>query len=200
MQCVTGRSDTPLERYAKSLRQDKDKVREEFPMLFPMYTLPADAVLRMRTVKPHEELLAGGELSLFRDGMGKALFVSHQWVSKAHPDPDFKQFRVLQQALQNIFSGRSQISMDTITEAVFGLAKGISTSEFQKRELYLWYDYFSCPQDMHRSQDEVSENPQQRALAVFWLFVRTLIFQVSVAFLRLRLKTLLWGDVRSQLI
>ena len=32
--------------------------------------------------------------------LGKALFVSHQWVGKRHPDPEFTQFSVLQDALK----------------------------------------------------------------------------------------------------
>ena len=32
-------------------------------MLFPMYTIPADVLLQMTEIKPHEELLATGEPS-----------------------------------------------------------------------------------------------------------------------------------------
>ena len=34
--------------------------------------------------------------------LGNAAFVSHQWVGKDHPDPESKQLRVLQDALQRI--------------------------------------------------------------------------------------------------
>ena len=36
--------------------------------------------------------------------LGKALFVSHQWVGKRHPDPEFTQFSVLQGALKHMMS------------------------------------------------------------------------------------------------
>jgi hypothetical protein len=36
--------------------------------------------------------------------LGKALFVSHQWVGKRHPDPEFTQFSVLQDALKHMMS------------------------------------------------------------------------------------------------
>ena len=164
-QCV-GRPETPLQCHAESVRREKRKVAEDFSMLFPMYTVSAEAALEMSTLKPHEELLVSGKLSLFEDGMGKALFVSHQWVSRSHPDPEFKQFRVLQEALRNIAHGISQISMDTITEAVFGLARGISTSEFQVSELFLWYDFFSCPQvPLVTDESGQPQNVQQKAIS-----------------------------------
>ena len=165
MECVLSRPDTPLQQHAQSLRQEGSGFSENFPMLFPMYTVPLDAALRMTTLKPHEELLAAGELSLFDDGLGKALFVSHQWVSQSHPDPEFKQFRVLQEALRNVTAGLSQISMDTITEAVFGLAKGISASEFRVSKPFLWYDFFSVPQvPLVLGEGGQCENIQQKAI------------------------------------
>lgn len=165
MECVLSRPDTPLQQHAQSLRQEGSGFSENFPMLFPMYTVPLDAALRMTTLKPHEELLAAGELSLFDDGLGKALFVSHQWVSQSYPDPEFKQFRVLQEALRNVTAGLSQISMDTITEAVFGLAKGISASEFRVSKLFLWYDFFSVPQvPLVLGEGGQCENIQQKAI------------------------------------
>jgi len=36
--------------------------------------------------------------------LGKALFVSHQWLGKRHPDPEFTQFSVLQDALKHMMS------------------------------------------------------------------------------------------------
>ena len=38
-------------------------------------------------------------------GVGKAIFVSHQWVTEDHPDPKGEQLKVLQAALLNLRSG-----------------------------------------------------------------------------------------------
>ena len=65
---------------------------EASPMHFPMYTVSMAAVLQMQAVKPHEELQENGTLTVFHEGMGRAAFVSHQWVGKKHPDPEHKQF------------------------------------------------------------------------------------------------------------
>ena len=69
-----------------------------------MYTVPAKAILSMTTLEPHEALKLQGLLVEFDKTMGKALFVSHQWVGRRHPDPDFIQFSVLQEALRHLMS------------------------------------------------------------------------------------------------
>ena len=51
-----------------------------------MYTIDLVVVLQMVKIKPHEELLADGALTLFDENTGRAAFVSHQWVGKHHPD------------------------------------------------------------------------------------------------------------------
>eukprot|EP00913_Durusdinium_trenchii_P012838 g12054.t1 len=114
----------------------------------------------MDKIIPHEELLAGGELTIFQKSLGKAAFVSHQWVGKGHPDPEFKQMQVLQDALQNLISGTSEVNVDMVTESVYFRSKGIPASEWQEQNLYLWYDYFSCPQAAH-----VSEQGLQKAIS-----------------------------------
>ncbi|CAK9088018.1 unnamed protein product [Durusdinium trenchii] len=139
-----------------------------FLATMPAYTLPAPrmfnycvaTLMKMDKIIPHEELLAGGELTIFQKSLGKAAFVSHQWVGKGHPDPEFKQMQVLQDALQNLISGTSEVNVDMVTESVYFRSKGIPASEWQEQNLYLWYDYFSCPQAAH-----VSEQGLQKAIS-----------------------------------
>ena len=120
-----------------------------------MYTIDLEAVLQMVEIKPHEELLADGALTLFDEHTGRAAFVSHQWVAKHHPDPDHKQFRTLQDALQSISSGVTQISVDVVTEIIFGKSPRI-TQSFDVADLHIWYDYFCCPQ--HELQGDPSQS------------------------------------------
>ncbi len=70
-------------------------------------------------------------------------------VSKKHPDPDCRQFRFLQDALRNIMSTLDYIPTDLVTNAFVPSVKGMSTRELRKTPLFLWYDYFSCPQLEH---------------------------------------------------
>lgn len=115
-----------------------------------MYTIQADLLLEMTAIQPHEELLADGKLTIFDKELGRAAFVSHQWIGQGHPDPEFKQMKVLQDTLRNLFSGASEVSVDLITEAVYFRSKGIPSKEWRGKRLFLWYDYFSCPQQDKR--------------------------------------------------
>ena len=40
----------------------------------------------------------------------------------------------------------STIPKDLVTEAFVPTATGISAKDFRNGEVFLWYDYFSCPQ------------------------------------------------------
>eukprot|EP00434_Breviolum_minutum_P035242 symbB.v1.2.031189.t1/scaffold3578.1/size55188/2 len=83
----------------------------------------------------------------FTDGMGNAIFVSHQWISPWHPDPELAQFQHLQGALKNIMStSKTSIDLDPVIELTFPTARSISTEEFRSKALFIWYDYFSIPQ------------------------------------------------------
>ena len=41
-------------------------------------------------------------------------------MSETHPDPEFKQFRILQNALRNVVSGLIHVDLDIATELMFG--------------------------------------------------------------------------------
>ncbi len=56
-------------------------------MLYPMYALPIADLQQLTRFPPHQELLKAGKLVEIKDGMD-VLFVSHQWLSMQHPDPD----------------------------------------------------------------------------------------------------------------
>ena len=95
-----------------------------------------------------------GRVVVFEDAMGNCGFVSHQWVSTHHPDPEFKQMQVLQDALRRLLHGKGFVSLDILTEAIVPSAKGIFLKEFQSRPLFLWYDYFSVPQVWHGGSEQ----------------------------------------------
>lgn len=54
--------------------------------------------------------------------MGKAIFVSHQWVKEQHPDPEAAQLRVLQGAMRNILGGHVTAVPDAYDEVVWATA------------------------------------------------------------------------------
>ena len=99
-----------------------------------------------------EELLEAGVLVDFDESMGKAIFVSHQWLSTHHPDPDGQQLKVLQDALKNLLADRSRISTSVVTEIFYGQSPTPSAKDLRTTPLFLWYDYFSCPQKSQADQ------------------------------------------------
>ena len=103
----------------------------------------------MHEALPHEMLKAQGRLRIFSRKLGKAVYVSHEWVSKQHPDPKFEKLRILQDAMKMIMSHLEIIPPDAIGGQLYSDHKGIQTKEFRSESLYFWYDYFSCPQLQH---------------------------------------------------
>ena len=155
MFCKAGKEATALQRYARSLEAQEAAVQADFSLLFPMYTVPLETLMQMKEVLPHEELKAKNVLVEFEQRMGKGAFVSHQWVDTAHPDPEGKQLRVLQDALKHAMSQR-EISLDAVTATVMPSAKGLAASELWSSPLFFWYDYFSCPQ-LEKTRSETND-------------------------------------------
>ena len=155
MFCKAGKEATALQRYARSLEAQEAAVQADFSLLFPMYTVPLETLMQMKEVLPHEELKAKNVLVEFEQHMGKAAFVSHQWVDTAHPDPEGKQLRVFQDALKHAMSLR-EISLDAVTATVMPSAKGLAASELWSSPLFFWYDYFSCPQ-LEKTRSETND-------------------------------------------
>eukprot|EP00438_Fugacium_kawagutii_P032385 Skav234888 [mRNA] locus=scaffold840:558679:568666:- [translate_table: standard] len=121
--CTGTPHQTSLQRFASTLQQHKLDEQVSPQETFPMFTMGVSIFLEMTKIQPHEELLAAGKLSVFDESMGRAAFVSHQWIGDGHPDPEFKQMKVLQDTLTNLISGRSEVSVDLITEAVYFRSK-----------------------------------------------------------------------------
>ena len=124
-----------------------------------MFTVFVETLLQMSLLLRHESLLQEGKLHRFESRMGKAMFVSHQWLSAGHPDPRGEQLSVLQKALRNLMQGTSIVSLPPVVELFVGRVKCPEAKDFQE-PLYLWYDYFSCP------QNEDHEAVRARKLAI----------------------------------
>ncbi|CAE7585047.1 ASB2 [Symbiodinium sp. CCMP2592] len=161
--CELGRVPTALELHAKSLSEDNGA-----EMLFPMYTVAVETLLRMTAVQPHEELKARGELVEFEDSADQtAGFVSHQWMTQHHPDPECEQLKVLQGAFVHLLGTGGYVPVDLVTEAFVPGAKRIPKSIFQTSSLVVWYDYFSVPQLEKRytcGADDKDGSQQARAI------------------------------------
>ncbi|CAE7365507.1 Kidins220 [Symbiodinium natans] len=141
--------DTPLNRFAavqKSRSVISSEDADDSELLFPMYTVSLDVLLQMKKVRRHEELLDAGVLIKYRSSLGRAMFISHQWLSDDHPDPDGEQLEVLQAAIGNILTGKSSVHVPVITEMTLGRVPTPTAADLRAQPLHIWYDYFSCPQ------------------------------------------------------
>ena len=118
-----------------------------------MHVVPVEVLLSMTELQTHEVLLAAGSLVDFDQSMGHAMFVSHQWVDSHHPDPDLAQFRIFQDALRNALSGAATISSIISIELITGTQTSISAQELSCRPVFIWYDYFSCPQSTYGAEN-----------------------------------------------
>mmetsp|Transcript_917 Transcript_917/g.2142 ORF Transcript_917/g.2142 Transcript_917/m.2142 type:complete len:626 (-) Transcript_917:189-2066(-) len=145
--CGAGKAISHLQRYAESISSQHSSLDADLPApLFPMYTVPVPALLDMTEIEPHEVLMSQGALVEFHQDLGKAAFVSHQWVGVDHPDPECRQLRVLQDAFKSLLSEVDFVPLEIFTESLVPSAKPLETAQFRDQPLFIWYDYFSCPQ------------------------------------------------------
>ena len=115
-----------------------------------MYLVPVTEVLLMAgPPRAHQLLRQDGKVAVWQRGR-ICLFISHQWLSFRHPDPEGKQLQVLRGALEKFLSGDLVVQASPMMEAVLSkrdLPKWDTRSEKAVlREAWLWYDFFSIPQ------------------------------------------------------
>lgn len=107
-----------------------------------MYVLPMHHFLALKGIVSHQELLAEGRLVEYRGQ--DVIFVSHQWCSPSHPDPNFEQLPVLQQALRNMGDGKVEACGDLHLQ--LNLQTSMKFTDVKRlMNAAVWYDYFSLP-------------------------------------------------------
>ena len=144
------------------------------PMKFPMWLIPGSVLARLEhPLLPHETLLQQGKLVRWEPGHPrKVVFISHEWLGTYHPDPDFKQFKVLQLALENLRKGLARVRKDTVSELLrIPLPMPSDAEQRNCLDWDFWYDYISCPQlsvasDMEVTMEEMSASKGELADAI----------------------------------
>lgn len=113
---------------------------------YPMYVMHVRDVLELTELSAHDKLLSAGKIVQFRAGM-IVIFVSHQWLGRTHPDPQMKQFRVLQGFLRNVLNGTCKVDLHWFSSLYFDRTDEIPVEDLAAfKDAYIWYDYFSVPQ------------------------------------------------------
>eukprot|EP00439_Symbiodinium_sp_Y106_P024466 s1336_g2.t9 len=144
MACGCTRKSSALAEFSKSLQKKVET--NPLGMQYPMYTARLEVVLSMSQVRTHQELLHDGVLQEFDSRLGKAMFVSHQWAAKCHPDPKGEKLKVLQEALSNLSAGKVRASPAVEVEMLYGRLEPYSKAKLNSVQVYVWYDYFCVPQ------------------------------------------------------
>lgn len=111
-----------------------------------MYTVGLDFFLQMTELKAHEEMMTSNLLVEFHEGLGSAMFLSHQWLADHHPDPNHEQLRVFQDAMRNLMSGVTRVTLPVAAELLFGRLPCPTADDFKAKPIFVWYDYLCCPQ------------------------------------------------------
>ena len=119
----------------------------------------------------HQDLLKQGKLTRFEDlPLGSfVIFVSHQWNSFNHPDPNGRQMQVLSKVMRDLRDGRYKTETDPFHVLMY--KDNTITSPKEWKELltnaYIWYDWFSQPQPSRgTSQEEVAKLNRDLMLAL----------------------------------
>ena len=105
---------------------------------------------KVHIMEVHQELKSRNFLTRWQDAPSDAeiVFVSHEWLSWAHPDPEGEQLRVLCHVLERLKKGILDTEMDPLHTMLYK-HKFTTTGKDWKRLLkrtYLWVDWFSMPQ------------------------------------------------------
>ncbi|CAE7567257.1 ANK2 [Symbiodinium sp. CCMP2592] len=114
--------------------------------LYTMWVLRVSDLLEILGPAPsHEELQRRNLLVEWRPSL-LTIFVSHQWLSSWHPDPDGLQLKILQKALRNTIDGTVKVESDVVSQLRQQYRRLGEKDRAQLANAYVWLDWFSIPQ------------------------------------------------------
>lgn len=111
-----------------------------------MCVVPIAKFLEMTDAFPHQTLRDENVAVKF-DSAEDAVFVSHQWCSKDHADPEFRQLSVLQGMFRHAVSGTLRVEVDLFSKVIYKKPSVLRSVDLRGlSRWFMWYDYFSVPQ------------------------------------------------------
>ncbi|OLP98573.1 hypothetical protein AK812_SmicGene18923 [Symbiodinium microadriaticum] len=134
--------------------------------LFPLHVMKATRkvsdFLEMEGVpEAHAMLKQRSLLHEWHSGMF-VLFISHQWLSSSHPDPQGRQVAVLRDALQGMINGSVDVTVDFISRTHDARSMSQRTRQ-QIAKGYLFFDWFAIPQITARTEGINEESTRSDA-------------------------------------
>ena len=143
----------------------------EFNCTFPMMVMKMSTFMSLDKMKPYEEMIQNESVFEWKQEMGKVFFLSHQWTSFSHPDPEAEQLKTAQGFLGKVAEGKIKSLFATEEEWLAFHYK--ETNRFLQfdpvteeqmagdvQDGYVWLDYASVPQ----AADPAAEEQRLRAI------------------------------------
>lgn len=143
----------------------------DFRCTFPMMVMKMSTFMGLDRMTSYEDMMKDNLVFEWTPEMGRVFFLSHQWTSFSHPDPDGEQLAVAQGFLSKVGEGKIKSLFATEEEWLAFHYK--ESNRFLKfdvvgeeqmasdvNEGYVWLDYASVPQ----AADPESEEQRLRAI------------------------------------
>ncbi|CAJ1399136.1 unnamed protein product [Effrenium voratum] len=131
-------------------------------MHFPMYVVKVSDFLEMEgPPEAHGALWQRGMLRAWEPGIF-TIFVSHQWLGLAHPDPQGVHCALLRETLQNIIDGTVSAETDIVSQNRGGSRHARQSPEGLAQG-YLFLDWFAIPQITARTAGVNEEDTKSDA-------------------------------------
>eukprot|EP00938_MAST-03A_sp_MAST-3A-sp1_P000415 g415.t1 len=117
---------------------------------------------KREVMEPHQQLMQRGDLIRWINVPSDAeiVFVSHEWLSFAHPDPDGTKLRVLCRVLERLKEGDiERVDMSPMHAMLYNQNFTILSQDWKNmlRRTYLWIDWCSMPQPSAESVEEIGQ-------------------------------------------
>ena len=77
-----------------------------FKCTFPMMVMKMSTFLKLKRMTAYEDMIKDNLVFEWTPEMGKVFFLSHQWTSFSHPDPEGEQLDVAQGFLSKVGEGK----------------------------------------------------------------------------------------------
>ncbi|CAE8639372.1 unnamed protein product [Polarella glacialis] len=149
---------------------------------FPMACVSVAAFMEFQSMTSYWQLLESGLLTHPPEG-APVHFVSHEWLSSVHPDPDSLQLRRLQDVFREILAGQSKRLFSTANWNTFSkgerrasqildsavMQSRSPTEEAFQRDIkhgFIWLDWSSVPQAVDATRKSFEKQRQDQMAAV----------------------------------
>jgi ankyrin repeat protein len=144
----------------------RKRISTATPIQHEMWLISLETVLMLygkdshgQVMDVHQELKKRGFLTRWHDvtSDSEIVFVSHEWLSWAHPDPEGNQLRVLCRVLERLKKGGLNTDLDPVHTIMYKYnftTKGKDWKAMLKRT-YLWVDWFSMPQPGAEKEENI---------------------------------------------